>query len=281
MNSSESAFRKDVLKGKVALVTGGATGINFGIAAMLGRHGASISIMGRRKEVLDAAVDTLTKQNIKAIGIQGDVRSVESAEAVVAQTVKAFGKIDILVNGAAGNFLVNAENLSSNGFKTVIEIDLIGTFNMSRAAFAELKKTKGSIINISATLHYKSTPWQIHSSAAKAGVDSITTSLAHEWGDFGIRVNGIAPGPIGDTEGMSRLSGSKQLSEIGKTIPLGRLGTVEDIGNCALFLVSPAASYISGDTIVVDGAHWLWSPKVVERETLEKMQKNREKKAKL
>lgn len=281
MSSSESIFRNDVLKGKVALITGGATGINFGIATMLGRHGASISIMGRRKEVLDSAVATLTNQNIKAIGIQGDVRSFESTEAVVAQTVKEFGKIDILVNGAAGNFLVNAENLSSNGFKTVIEIDLIGTFNMSKAAFAELKKTKGCIINISATLYYKSTPWQIHASSAKAGVDSITTSLAHEWGDFGIRVNGIAPGPIGDTEGMSRLSGSRQLNEIGKVIPLGRAGTVQDVANCALFLASSAASFITGDTIVVDGGHWLWSPKVVERETLEKMQKNREKKAKL
>jgi len=273
----ESPFKKDILKGKVALITGGATGINFGIATALGRHGASLALMGRRKEVLDKAVAQLTKEGIKAVGIQGDVRSSETAAKVVEETVQKLGRIDILINGAAGNFLCNAEKLTLNGFKTVIEIDLIGTFNMSRAAFDALRKTKGSIINISATLHYHSTPWQTHASAAKAGVDSITTSLAHEWGDFGIRVNGIAPGPIADTEGLSRLAAGLK-DQIAEVVPLHRAGTVQDIGNAAVFLCSSAASYITGDIIVVDGGACLWSPKVISREALEAMQEQRKSK---
>jgi len=279
--NQESVFKKDFLKGKVALITGGGSGINFGIALQLGLHGASLALMGRRREVLDKAVSKLASENIKAIGVQGDVRSAEDSFRAIEETVTKLGRVDILVNGAAGNFLCNAEKLSPNGFKTVVEIDLIGTFNMSRAAFAELKKTKGCIINISATLHYHTTPWQVHASAAKAGVDSVTTSLACEWGDFGIRVNGIAPGPILGTEGMSRLAGEVSQDFITETIPLHRLGTVEDIGNAALFLVSPAASYVTGDTIIVDGGSTLWSPRVISREALEALQEQRQKKSKL
>jgi len=188
--------------------------------------------------------------------------------------------LDTLINGAAGNFLVPAEDLSPNGFKTVIEIDLIGTFYMSKAAFTELKKTRGSIINISATLHYSTTPWQIHASAAKAGVDSITTSLAMEWGEYGIRVNGIAPGAIKDTEGYRKLAPGDMEQMLNETIPLGRMGTVTDIGLVATFLLSGAASYISGDTIVVDGGFQFYHPRVISREGLREMEQQR-KKAKL
>ncbi len=129
----------------------------------------------------------------------------EAVEKAVAQTIEQFGKIDIVVNGAAGNFLCAAEELSPNGFGTVVDIDLKGTFNVCRAAFAQLKEHRGQILNISATLHYLGTPMQLHVSAAKAGVDALTRNLAVEWGRYGIRVNAIAPGPIEDTEGMKRL----------------------------------------------------------------------------
>jgi len=277
---SSALFKPDVLKGKVALISGGGTGINFGIARLLGAHGAKIVITGRRKEVLDKAVAQLSGEGITAFGTQGDVRNYETCAKVIAAAVEKFGKIDILVNGAAGNFLCAPEDLTPNGFKTVMEIDAFGTFNMSHAAFEALKKSKGTIINISATLHYTATHYQLHASAAKASVDSMTRSLALEWGKYGIRTNGIAPGPIADTEGMARLSGNedKNLKEIGTSTPLKRLGSVVDIAETALFLASPAASYISGQTIVVDGASCLYTVPFVTEEKYAQIAKARKSK---
>jgi peroxisomal 2,4-dienoyl-CoA reductase len=175
----------------------------------------------------------------------------------MAATIDRFGKIDIVVNGAAGNFLCQAEDLSPNGFGTVVDIDLKGTFNVCRAAFAQLKEHRGQILNISATLHYLGTPMQLHVSAAKAGVDALTRNLAVEWGRYGIRVNAIAPGPIEDTEGMKRLVPEPIKERLQKTIPLGRFGLIKDIEAAAVFLCSDAASYINGVVLVVDGGHWL------------------------
>jgi len=279
----KSPFRKDLLSGKVALVTGGGTGINFTIAKAFIEHGGKVAIIGRRQQVLEEACNILGRSN--SISIQGDVRSWESAQKAVAETVKKFGRLDILINGAAGNFLCAAEDLSPNAFKTVIDIDLVGTFNMCKAAFEELKKTKGTILNISATLHYHSTPWQLHASAAKAGVDSITLSLANEWGEFGIRVNGIAPGPIKDTTGFSKLTKGPPPEEIeriiSQAIPIGRIGTKEDVALAALFLVSDASSYVTGDTLIVDGGSWLWKHKMISREALHEIQKQRKQESKL
>jgi 2,4-dienoyl-CoA reductase [(3E)-enoyl-CoA-producing], peroxisomal len=195
----------------------------------------------------------------EAFAVAADVRNPEEVEQALAATVERFGRIDIVVNGAAGNFLCAAEELSPNGFGTVVDIDLKGTFNVCRAAFAELKKNQGQILNISATLHYLGTPMQIHVSAAKAGVDALTKNLAVEWGRYGIRVNAIAPGPIGDTEGMKRLVPEPIKEKLKQRIPLGRFGLIEDIENAAVFLCSNAASYINGAVIVVDGGHWLAS----------------------
>jgi peroxisomal 2,4-dienoyl-CoA reductase len=175
----------------------------------------------------------------------------------VAATVEAFGHLDIVVNGAAGNFLCRAEELSSNGFGTVVDIDLKGTFNVCRAAFAELKKNRGQILNISATLHYGGTPMQLHVSAAKAGVDALTRNLAVEWGAYGIRSNAVAPGPIEDTEGMRRLVPPEVKERLLRRIPLGRFGRVRDVERCAVFLCSDAASFINGAVIAVDGGNWL------------------------
>jgi len=240
------------------LITGGGTGINFGVGQVLGKHGAKLAITGRRLNVLEEACNKFKAESIEAVGFQGDVRDAKSCEKVIESVLKQFGRIDILINGAAGNFLCAAQDLSSNAFQTVIGIDLLGTFNMSKAAFNALKDSKGSIINISATLHYGATIYQTHASAAKAGVDSVTRSLAIEWGKFGIRVNGIAPGPIADTEGMKRLGAGIPEEMVASKIPLQRFGTTHEIGYAALFLSSKAASgYVSGDTIVVDGASWL------------------------
>lgn len=267
----DSPFKADILKDKVALITGGGSGINFGVAKALASHGASIAIMGRREEVLKDACVELGKLGVKTFYKTGDVRDAEACDAVIKATSDHFGRIDILVNGAAGNFLCPPELLSSNGFKTVVDIDLNGTFNMCRGSFEALKKSKGLILNISATLHYVATLFQAHVSAAKAGVDALTVNLAGEWGHHGIRVCGIAPGPIGDTEGMRRLAPGEAGERVKKGIPLGRFGLTDEIGLAAVFLASSAATYITGETLVVDGGQWLSKPSIIPREMVEAM----------
>jgi peroxisomal 2,4-dienoyl-CoA reductase len=184
--------------------------------------------------------------------------------AAVRTTVERFGKLDTLVNGAAGNFLAPAAGLSPNGFKTVIEIDLVGTFNATKAAFEHLQASgNGLVLNISATLHYHGTPLQIHASAAKAGVDALTKNLAVEWGRFGIRSCAIAPGPIGDTEGMRRLAPGEIKDKAMTMIPAGRFGTIEEIAAAAVYLRSPAAAYITGHVMVVDGGQCVSTPSLI------------------
>ena len=271
-NSSRSPFRDDALDGRVALITGGGSGICLGIAQEFGRHGAKLMLMGRREEVLKEAVEALKKEGITASYIAGDVRDFANAEKAVTATVNTYGKLDLLLNGAAGNFLCPTEKLSANGFKTVIDIDLLGTFNMSRAAFNALKETKDSLIlNISATLHYQGTLMQSHVMAAKAGIDALGRNLACEWGEHGIRVCTIAPGAIGETEGMRRLAPLGADKRIASEVPLKRLGTIQDIAFAAVFLASSAASYISGEILVVDGGGWLVKPAFIDRGTWEKM----------
>jgi len=270
--SQRSPFRTDLLHGRVALITGGGSGICYGIAEALGRHGAKLVLMGRRQEVLDEACAKLRALGVEAHGFAGDVRDYATAEAAVAETLSKFGKLDILLNGAAGNFLCPTEKLTSNGFKTVIDIDLMGTFNMSRAAFESLKQAAPSLIlNISATLHYQGTLMQSHVMAAKAGIDAFARNLACEWGPYGIRVCTIAPGPIGDTEGMRRLAPLGADKKIAGEVPLRRLGSIQDIANAALFLASDAASYVTGEILVVDGGQWLAKPAFVPREVWEKL----------
>ena len=250
-------FNNNILQGKVAFVTGGGTGITGGIARSFAEHGARLAIVSRKEDNLIPMKQFIEENGGECLAAPADVRDYDAVENAIAKTVEHYGKIDIVVNGAAGNFLCAADQLSSNGFGTVVDIDTKGTFNVCRAAFAHLKESKGQIINISATLHYLATPMQIHVSAAKAGVDAITRNLSAEWGRYGIRVNGIAPGPIEDTEGMKRLLPEALKEKIARKIPLGRFGRIADIENAALFLTSDAASYINGVTLVVDGGHWL------------------------
>ena len=260
---TDKIFIDGILKGRVAFVTGGGTGITGGVARALAEAGANVALVSRKLENLEPAAKAVNNAHAgnpnigEGFAATADVRNPEDVEKAIAAAVERFGKIDIVVNGAAGNFLAPAEALSPNGFGTVVDIDLKGTFNVCRAAFAQLKEHQGQILNISATLHYLGTPMQLHVSAAKAGVDALTRNLAVEWGRYGIRVNGIAPGPIEDTEGMKRLVPEPVKEKLKKNIPLGRFGRISDIEKAALFLCSDAASFINGAILVVDGGQWL------------------------
>ena len=259
----DDVFQPDILQGKVALITGGGTGICRGIALAFARHGCGVAIASRSLEHLEPAVAELRALGVRAMAAVADIRDPAAVAAAVAAVVSEFGRLDIVVNGAAGNFICLAENLSPNGFGTVVDIDLKGTFNVSRAAFPHLKVQGGSVINISATLPYLGTIGQAHASAAKAGVDSLTRTLAVEWGPHRIRVNGIAPGPIEGTEGVRRLTNEKSRDGAIKQCPLGRMGTVDDIANASLYLASDAAAYVNGVTLVVDGGLWLRSARIL------------------
>ncbi|ORY87495.1 hypothetical protein BCR35DRAFT_289575 [Leucosporidium creatinivorum] len=252
-----SSFKPDIFAGKVAFVTGGGSGICYGMTQALLAHGANATILGRREANIRDAAAKLTKDTGKeCLGIAGDVRKPESLKAAIEATVKRFGRIDFVICGAAGNFLSPISGLSENAFKTVLEIDTMGTYNTIKATIGEVKKAKGAYIAISATLHYRGSVLQAHVSAAKAGIDALMNVVAVEYGPAGVRANVIAPGPIEGTEGVARLIPKDVIAETTKAIPSQRYGTIEDIGNAGVFLFSPAASYVNGAVLVVDGAQW-------------------------
>jgi len=258
-----SMFSSDLLKGRAALITGGGTGICRGIALAFAQHGCDVAITSRKQEHLDPTAGELRALGVRAVAKAADVRDAAAVTNAVSAIVDELGRLDILVNGAAGNFICLAENLSPNGFGTVVDIDLKGTFNVSRAALPHLKAQGGSVLNISATLPYLGTMGQSHAAAAKAGIDSLTRTLAVEWGPYGIRVNGIAPGPIEGTEGVRRLTSETSRQSAERNCPLGRLGTTDDVARAALFLCSEAASFVNGVTLVVDGGLWLRSARIL------------------
>jgi 2,4-dienoyl-CoA reductase [(3E)-enoyl-CoA-producing], peroxisomal len=257
-----TVFQAGLFKGHAALVTGGGTGICRGIAAALAAHGCDVAILSRKAEHLDGTAAELRQHGVRALALAADVRDAIEVDRAVAEAASTFGRLDFVVNGAAGNFICAAENLSPNGFGTVVDIDLKGTFNVSRAALAPLKKRGGVILNISATLQYLGTMGQAHASAAKAGVDTLTRTLAAEWGPYNIRVNGIAPGPTEGTEGVRRLTSDASRAGVLAQCPLGRMATIDDVANAAIFLCSAAASYVTGVTLVVDGGLWFKSDRL-------------------
>ena len=244
---------KDLFEGKTVFVTGGGSGINLGIGKTFAALGAKIGICGRNRERLDSAAAELRALGAKVVAEVADVRQYEALQAVLAQCRDELGPLDVLVCGAAGNFPIPAEKLSPNGFKSVVDIDLLGSFNACRAAFDQLSATRGCIVFISAGMSFLPYPYQVHVGAAKAGVDNMMKNLALEWGKYGIRSNSIVPGPVAGTEGMKRLGGEAWAATSLKSIPLGRFGTVEDIARAAAFLASPLASYVTGTVLVVDG----------------------------
>jgi len=246
-----SPFRTDLFAGRVALLTGGGTGITRGIAEALAAHGAETVLVSRKADhVQTAAREIEQKYKVRCLGVEADVRRPEALDSAASQTVKTLGRLDILVNGAAGNFLCPSGDLSPNGFGTVVDIDTKGTFHACRAVFhAWMREHGGSILNISATLHYGGTPGQLHVASAKAAVDALTRTLAVEWGPLGIRSNAIAPGPVGDTEGAKRLFPGASGERLAAAVPIRRLGTVADIANLALFVLSEAGSNLNGAII--------------------------------
>ncbi len=248
-------FGPDLFKDATMFVTGGGSGINLGIARTLASLGANIGICGRTREKLQAARIELEGLGTKVFTAVADVRDADALMTAFAGCETALGPISVLVCGAAGNFPCPAELLSPNGFKAVIDIDLIGSFNACRAAFPQLQRTRGSIILISAGHAFVPYPAQVHVCAAKAGVDQMMRVLALEWGQYGIRCNSIAPGPIDGTEGMRRLAPDDERlrKRLEAAIPLGRYGTVQDIGHAAAYLASPLAAYVTGTVLVVDG----------------------------
>jgi 2,4-dienoyl-CoA reductase [(3E)-enoyl-CoA-producing], peroxisomal len=259
-----AVFQPDLLKGRAALVTGGGTGICRGIALALAQHGCDVAITSRNPDHLAPTARELAALGVRALSHAADVRRPDAVDEMMSAVAGAFGRLDILVNGAAGNFICLAEQLSPNGFGTVVDIDLKGTFNVSKAALPHLKARGGAVVNISATLPYLGTIGQSHAAAAKAGVDSLTRVLACEWGPFGIRVNGIAPGPTEGTEGVRRLTSERSRDAAVRHCPLGRMATIDDLANAALYLASDAAAFVNGVTLVVDGGLWLRSARVLE-----------------
>ena len=238
-------------------VFGGTSGINLGIARCFASAGATVAVASRSQEKVDAAVAELAQLGSAASGYALDVRDADAVQAALAAHGAATGELDILVSGAAGNFPAFATDMSPNGFKSVVDIDLLGSFHVLRAAFQYLKKPGASVINISAPQAFVPMPMQSHVCAAKAGVDMLTRTLALEWGPSGIRINSIAPGPIADTEGMRRLAPNEAIAkQYQKSVPLQRFGSVDEIGQAAMFLSSDAAQYISGVVLPVDGG---WS----------------------
>lgn len=236
-------------------VFGGTTGINFGIADAFARTGAMVSVASRRRENVDAAVAKLARHHDAVHGTCADVRDFDAVGTAFDDAVARFGPIDALISGAAGNFLCEAGTMTANGFRTVMDIDLLGSFHVLRQAYSRLRRPGASIVSISAPQASVPMRYQSHAAAAKAGADQLTRVLALEWGADGIRVNAISPGPIEGTEGFRKLIArtDEELRLAQAAVPLQRFGATDDIANLALFLASPYASYISGAIIPCDG----------------------------
>lgn len=245
--------------GRVVVVVGGTSGINRGIARQFAERGAKVAVASRKQDKVDDTVAEL--KAIKAAGAMGftcDVRSMDEVAAGMARVHDAWGQIDVLISGAAGNFPALAENLSENGFRSVVDIDLRGTFHVLKSALPYLRKPGASVISISAPQARMAYEGQVHVCAAKAGVDMVTRALALEWGPHGIRINSVTPGVIANTEGARRMAPTPEMVEaVVAEVPAGRLGTTDDVGNLCLFLSSPLASYVSGQVIDVDGGLYL------------------------
>jgi NAD(P)-dependent dehydrogenase (short-subunit alcohol dehydrogenase family) len=247
-------MQSGALDGKVAFVAGGSSGINLGVALGLAQAGAKVALISRSPERIATAAQGLRDAGHEAIGIAADVRDFAAVDQAVAATRDAWGEVDVVLSGAAGNFVAPAAELSANGFKTVVDIDLLGTFNVFRASYPYLRRPGASLIAITAGQAVQPMMNQIHACAAKAGINMVTKCMALEWGPEGIRVNAISPGPIADTEGMRRLTPTPESEAAYKrTIPMGVYGEKRDIAELAIFLSTDRARYITGAIVECDG----------------------------
>jgi peroxisomal 2,4-dienoyl-CoA reductase len=261
-----SIFRPDLLAGRVAVVTGGGTGIGLGIASCLAAAGATVAIASRKPEHLAAAAEALQNQGAQVSTVETNVREPEAVGRMVERVRERHGRLDILVNNAAGNFYAPSATLSANAWRAVVETDLYGTFHCCQAVYPVMKAQGGGrIVSISMTLHYRGWPLMAHATAAKAGIDALTRTLALEWAPDRITVNAVAPGPI-PTEGVRKaftppgggaVNAPAMDDYAARSIPAGRWGAPEDIGNMVVYLASPAGEWITGSIFVVDGGSWL------------------------
>ena len=272
LTNADSIFRPGLLDGQVALVTGGGTGIGLGISQLLAELGAHVVMASRKPANLEAARADIASRGGQVTAVQLDVRDAEQVKAAVDGIAQKLGRIDVLVNNAAGNFYAPSATLSPNAWKSVVEIDLYGTFYCSQAVYPIMAAQGGGrIVSTSMTLHYRGWPMMAHATAAKAGVDALTRTLAVEWAPQRIRVNAIAPGPI-PTEGVRKAftppadsgvpdvfaaADARMAAYAKKGIPLGRWGSPRDIANMVAFLASPAGDWITGSIFVIDGGEWL------------------------
>jgi len=247
-------------EGKVALVTGGGSGLGRAFALEFARLGAGVVVAGRRPEPLDETVGLIDGRGGAALGRPTDVRDPEQVDALVAAAVDRFGRVDVLVNNAAGNFVVKAEELSPNGWRAVVAIVLDGGFLCSRAAGRQMieQGEGGAILSVIASYAWTGGPGTVHSAAAKAGVMAMTKTLAVEWAPHGIRVNTICPGPTA-TEGAGAALWPTPEDEgrVASSVPIGRLARVEEIAWWTTALCAPQAAYITGANLTIDGGHWL------------------------
>ena len=249
-----TTFIQNMFQGRAALITGGGSGINQRIAERLAEQGASVALVGRTQSKLDAVAEGIVAAGGKAAGFAADVRDYDALVRSASAAHEKFGALGIVVCGAAGNFPALATAMSANAFKSVIDIDLLGTFNTCKAAFDHLERPGASIVTISAPQAIQAMVLQSHVCAAKAGVDMITRTLALEWGPLGVRVNGVIPGAVADTEGMDRLAPPGPIRDaLAKQLPLRRVATKDDIADMVLFLCSDAAKYVTGAIIPCDG----------------------------
>lgn len=242
------------MSARVAVVAGASSGLNLGIAESLVRAGWRVSILSRSAERIASAHERLQEISSHVHSGAADVRDYVAVAAHMAAVRELWGPIDLVISGAAGNFLAPAEAMSSNGFRTIIDIDLIGTFNVFRAGFDVVQRPGGTMIAITAPQGERAYKLQAGACAAKAGINMLVKSLALEWGRHGIRINAVSPGPIAGTEGVARLWPSEDaLATLFDDVPLGRLGQVDDISEAVRYLSSDGASYITGHVLACDG----------------------------
>ncbi len=255
----EQVFRPGMLSNRVAVVTGGGTGIGLGIAGCLARAGADVAIASRKTEHLEPAAAELETHGTRIVPVTMNVREADSVRDGMRRIVEELGRIDVLVNNAAGNFYAPSAELSPNGWRAVVETDLYGTFFCSQAVYPVMARQGGGrIISVSMTLHYRGWPQMAHATAAKAGVDALTRTLALEWATDHITVNAIAPGPVPTPGAMQAFAGGDVDTEaideaMRRRIPLGRWGTPGDIGSMVVYLAGPSGSWITGAIFVIDG----------------------------